>query len=352
MCPGQFLQLFLFNIYHPPNPRNAHTTQLSQQCEITLEGWGRLDFALWCLIIFHSLHLSVLLLCESVSRCLYKHTPCCRLFVQFNDQLISPKQFVHLAGKATLKDWKRAIRLGGVMLRYTKQSKPPLFCIVYLFVMAYFKSAVSCHPHVPSLVSLYSNQVWVRLSEMHSQRISYDLSVGFSWGSQQHLLKEQDLITCKPAVEWCISRLYHVCTCYCGSIYLQYPFLSHLFRPFVSGSSNSVRILGSPLSCLFLHRKMMDSGQIDFYQHDTVCSNTCRSTKFDMLINSTQLPLGTSLQPSPSCQALDPLGGQVPPLSGRVQLSLHLRWIYCFTGSIRVISGVNQQEEMTTYRFQ
>lgn len=37
--------------------------------------------------------------------------------LQFNDQLISPKQFVHLAGKATLKDWKRAIRLGGVMLR-------------------------------------------------------------------------------------------------------------------------------------------------------------------------------------------------------------------------------------------
>lgn len=39
--------------------------------------------------------------------------------VKFNDQLISPKQFVHLAGKATLKDWKRAIRVGGVMLRYT-----------------------------------------------------------------------------------------------------------------------------------------------------------------------------------------------------------------------------------------
>ncbi|CAI5663326.1 unnamed protein product [Oreochromis niloticus] len=37
--------------------------------------------------------------------------------VKFNDELISPKQFVHLAGKATLKDWKRAIRLGGVMLR-------------------------------------------------------------------------------------------------------------------------------------------------------------------------------------------------------------------------------------------
>ncbi|XP_070692095.1 glucocorticoid modulatory element-binding protein 1-like [Pempheris klunzingeri] len=101
--------------------------------------------------------------------------------VKFNDQLISPKQFVHLAGKATLKDWKRAIRLGGVMLR-----------------------------------------------------------------------------------------------------------------------------------------KMMDSGQIDFYQHDTVCSNTCRSTKFDVLINSTRLPPGTLVQPSPSCLALDPLGGQMPPLTGEI----------------------------------
>ncbi|XP_030015191.1 glucocorticoid modulatory element-binding protein 1-like isoform X2 [Sphaeramia orbicularis] len=101
--------------------------------------------------------------------------------VKFNDQLISPKQFVHLAGKATLKDWKRAIRLGGVMLR-----------------------------------------------------------------------------------------------------------------------------------------KMMDSGQIDFYQHDTVCSNTCRSTKFDVLINSTRLPPGTSVQPSPSCLALDPVGGQVPLLTAEV----------------------------------
>ncbi|KAM9309321.1 glucocorticoid modulatory element-binding protein 1-like isoform 3-T3 [Pholidichthys leucotaenia] len=99
--------------------------------------------------------------------------------VKFNNQLISPKQFVHLAGKATLKDWKRAIRLGGVMLR-----------------------------------------------------------------------------------------------------------------------------------------KMMDSGQIDFYQHDTVCSNTCRSTKFDVLINNTRLPPGTSVQPSLSCLALDPVGGQAPPLTG------------------------------------
>ncbi|XP_030639056.1 glucocorticoid modulatory element-binding protein 1-like [Chanos chanos] len=85
--------------------------------------------------------------------------------VKFNGQLISPKQFVHLAGKATLKDWKRAIRLGGVMLR-----------------------------------------------------------------------------------------------------------------------------------------KMMDSGQIDFYQHDVVCTNSCRSTKFDLLINNTRYPpnaLQTPTSPLP-----------------------------------------------------
>ncbi|XP_072277239.1 glucocorticoid modulatory element-binding protein 1 [Pyxicephalus adspersus] len=74
--------------------------------------------------------------------------------VKFNDQLISPKNFVHLAGKSTLKDWKRAIRLEGVMLR-----------------------------------------------------------------------------------------------------------------------------------------KMMDSGQIDFYQHEKLCTNTCRSTKFDLLISSARAPV-------------------------------------------------------------
>ncbi|XP_071224263.1 glucocorticoid modulatory element-binding protein 1-like isoform X3 [Salvelinus alpinus] len=73
--------------------------------------------------------------------------------VKYEDQLISPKQFVHMSGKATLKDWKRAIRMGGVMLR-----------------------------------------------------------------------------------------------------------------------------------------KMMDSGQLDFYEHSTLCTNTCRSTKFDLLINNTRFP--------------------------------------------------------------
>ncbi|KAG7277176.1 hypothetical protein CRUP_021716, partial [Coryphaenoides rupestris] len=103
--------------------------------------------------------------------------------INFHQQLISPKQFVHLAGKASLKDWKRAIRLGGVMLR-----------------------------------------------------------------------------------------------------------------------------------------KMMDSGQIDFYQHDTVCTNNCRSTKSDVLVNGTRVqdtagspvhPSRTPLHPSPGLQ--DSPGCPVPP---------------------------------------
>ncbi|CAN9504122.1 unnamed protein product [Ophioblennius macclurei] len=86
--------------------------------------------------------------------------------VKYEDQLISPKQFVHISGKATLKDWKRAIRMGGVMLR-----------------------------------------------------------------------------------------------------------------------------------------KMMDSGQLDFYQHSTLCTNTCRSTKFDLLINNTRFPPdGTGLTMPTSSQ--------------------------------------------------
>ncbi|TSK28173.1 Glucocorticoid modulatory element-binding protein 1 [Bagarius yarrelli] len=78
--------------------------------------------------------------------------------VKYRDELISPKQFVHMSGKATLKDWKRAIRMGGVMLR-----------------------------------------------------------------------------------------------------------------------------------------KMMDSGQLDFYEHSTLCTNTCRSTKFDILINNTRFPPESSV---------------------------------------------------------
>ena len=70
----------------------------------------------------------------------------------------------------------------------------------------------------------------------------------------------------------------------------------------------------------------MDSGQIDFYQHDSVCSNTCRSTKFDVLINTRPPPPGTLVQPGLSCLALDPAGGQVPPLTG----SWHLQFVVVF----------------------
>ncbi|XP_057210205.1 glucocorticoid modulatory element-binding protein 1 isoform X2 [Triplophysa rosa] len=92
--------------------------------------------------------------------------------VKYEDQLISPKQFVHMSGKATLKDWKRAIRMGGVMLR-----------------------------------------------------------------------------------------------------------------------------------------RMMDSGQLDFYQHSTLCTNTCRSTKFDLLINNTRFPPdGSGLSTPTTTQGHVPVG--------------------------------------------
>ncbi|XP_069032293.1 glucocorticoid modulatory element-binding protein 1 isoform X1 [Embiotoca jacksoni] len=112
--------------------------------------------------------------------------------VKYEDQLISPKQFVHISGKATLKDWKRAIRMGGVMLR-----------------------------------------------------------------------------------------------------------------------------------------KMMDSGQLDFYQHSTLCTNTCRSTKFDLLINNTRFPPdGSGLTTPTTSQAQVVLGNggavgedRVEVLSGKSEWS-------------------------------
>lgn len=55
-------------------------------------------------------------------------------------------------------------------------------------------------------------------------------------------------------------------------------------------------------------RKMMDSGQIDFYQHDKLCTNTCRSTKFDLLISSARAPVpGQSnvVQAPPTGEGMD-----------------------------------------------
>lgn len=48
-------------------------------------------------------------------RLLRPDPPLCSL--QYDQHVISPKEFVHLAGKSTLKDWKRAIRMNGIMLR-------------------------------------------------------------------------------------------------------------------------------------------------------------------------------------------------------------------------------------------
>uniref|UniRef100_A0AAQ4PMG2 Glucocorticoid modulatory element binding protein 1 n=1 Tax=Gasterosteus aculeatus aculeatus TaxID=481459 RepID=A0AAQ4PMG2_GASAC len=110
--------------------------------------------------------------------------------VKYEDQLISPKQFVHISGKATLKDWKRAIRMGGVMLR-----------------------------------------------------------------------------------------------------------------------------------------KMMDSGQLDFYQHSTLCTNTCRSTKFDLLINNTRFPPdGSGLTTPTSSQGEN---APRPPLHGFPTTERRLACVVC-----------------------
>ena len=63
---------------------------------------------------------------------------------------------------------------------------------------------------------------------------------------------------------------------------------------------------------------MMDSGQLDFYQHGTLCTNTCRSTKFDLLINNTRFPpdgsgltTPTSSQGEAAAPSLTPHQGQI-----------------------------------------
>lgn len=82
-------------------------------------------------------------------------------------------------------------------------------------------------------------------------------------------------------------------------------FSQALVFPFLLPVRWSLALTPLPFFC----RKMMDSGQIDFYQHDTVCTNTCRSTKFDLLINNTRFPpqgsgLPTSTSPQGGAQTL------------------------------------------------
>lgn len=51
----------------------------------------------------------------------------------------------------------------------------------------------------------------------------------------------------------------------------------------------------------------MDSGELDFYQHSKVCSNTCRSTKIDLV--------GAKMSSDPSNE----LVSASPSVSGRFQ---------------------------------
>lgn len=48
----------------------------------------------------------------------------------------------------------------------------------------------------------------------------------------------------------------------------------------------------------------MDSGELDFYQHDKVCSNTCRSTKIDLSGARVSLSSPTSTEYLPLTPAL------------------------------------------------
>lgn len=61
-------------------------------------------------------------------------------------------------------------------------------------------------------------------------------------------------------------------------------FLTSGLPPGLVGGLQSSTVLAGTLrdAHLPLHRKIMDSGELDFYQHDRVCSNTCRSTKIDL----------------------------------------------------------------------
>ncbi|XP_078538703.1 glucocorticoid modulatory element-binding protein 1 isoform X3 [Lissotriton helveticus] len=128
--------------------------------------------------------------------------------VKFNDQMISPKQFVNLAGKSTLKDWKRAIRLGGTMLR-----------------------------------------------------------------------------------------------------------------------------------------KMMDSGQIDFYQHDKVCTNTCRSTKFDLLISSARAPVPGA--PSSVLQTPTSSDGSITQISvSEESLDESIEWNSALTAAVQMVTEEGAKKEM------
>ena len=67
----------------------------------------------------------------------------------------------------------------------------------------------------------------------------------------------------------------------------------------------------------------MDSGELDFYQHDKVCSNTCRSTKIDL--SGARVPLS-----SPTPAEYLPL---TPAAADGTRLALHVARPCCLAPS-------------------
>lgn len=95
-------------------------------------------------------------------------------------------------------------------------------------------------------------------------------------------------------IKWNIS--YEACTYICEYWWDQWSLIELNF-------SFSLSVLFGTLLDFVPSRKMMDSGQLDFYQHSTLCTNTCRSTKFDLLINNARFPPdGTGLTTPTSSQ--------------------------------------------------
>lgn len=47
----------------------------------------------------------------------------------------------------------------------------------------------------------------------------------------------------------------------------------------------------------------MDSGELDFYQHSRLCSNTCRSTKIDLVGSRVSLSSQQSTETAPATPA-------------------------------------------------
>lgn len=49
----------------------------------------------------------------------------------------------------------------------------------------------------------------------------------------------------------------------------------------------------------------MDSGELDFYQHSKLCSNTCRSTKIDLVGTRASVSSQASTETAPTPSSTD-----------------------------------------------